>query len=555
MKKKLRIGVLLDSNEIPAWSYTMLESINASLSGEIVLIIKNKAGKDDKKGFLKRIFKKRKAILFFFFRKIEKMVFKINPDAFEVKDIRDILSIDTIEVNPVKTKFRDIFNESDVNKIQNYNIDILIRMGFRILSGDILKIAKHGIWSFHHGDNKVNKGGPAGFWEVFQNWSETGVILQILTEDLDGGIILQKSFSSTDRLSPIKNKNNYYWKALSFLPAKIDELYYLGEEVFFKRVDEMNLHPQFYSNRLFTSPTNKEMITLGSKLVFNYISRRVNSIFYFEQWVLLFRLSPTNGISKSFFQYKKIIPPKDRFWADPHVIQKNDKYYIFVEELLYSTNKGHISLIVMDNKGNYSKPTIVLEKEYHLSYPFLIEDNGELYMIPETKNNNTIELYKCTSFPLKWEFEKVLIDNIAAVDSTITYKDGKYWLFANVVRNKGASSLDELFLFYSDKLVSKNWTSHPQNPIISDVKQSRPAGSFFIYNENLYRPSQNSSKRYGYGMRINQILELSETNYQEKVIDSIYPNWERRLLSTHTINSTNNLSVIDALIKRRKYFY
>jgi len=287
-------------------------------------------------------------------------------------------------------------------------------------------------------------------------------------------------------------------------------------------------------------------------LFFRYFQNKINAIFYFKQWILLFKLSSHNSISTSFFQFKKIVPPKDRIWADPHVLRRNNKYYIFIEELVHSLKKGHISLIVMDDKGSYTEPVKVLERDYHLSYPFIIEDNGELYMVPETAENNTIELYKCTLFPSKWELKIILIDNIIAVDSTIIFKDGKYWLFANVVRNKGASSLDELFLFSSEKLVSNNWISHPQNPIVSDVKQSRPAGNFFIYKDNLYRPSQNCSKRYGYGMRINQVIELTETNYQEKVVDSIFPNWERNLQSTHTISSVNNLTVIDALIKRRK---
>ena len=118
---------------------------------------------------------------------------------------------------------------------------------------------------------------------------------------------------------------------------------------------------------------------------------------------MLFKLNHSNTISTSFFKYKKIIPPKDRFWADPHIIRRNNKYYIFIEEFICAKDKAHISLIIMDDKGNYTEPVKVLERDYHISYPFLIEDNEELFMIPETRQNNTIELYKCVHFPLKWE--------------------------------------------------------------------------------------------------------------------------------------------------------
>jgi folate-dependent phosphoribosylglycinamide formyltransferase PurN len=552
MNKKIRIGILLDNNEIPAWSYTMLQEIIESLSSEIVLIVKNKSYSEKKKPLLKRIIENRKNILFNLFIKIEHKFFQTLPNAFEKKDIRTILSVNTIEVNPQKTKFRDVITDHDINQIKQYNIDLFIRMGFRILSGDILKIAKYGVWSYHHADNKINRGGPAGYWEVLENWKETGVILQILTEDLDGGIILKKSYSLTDNISPTRNKNNYYTKALSILPQEIEKLYELGEQKFFQNVHNSNIHPQFYYNRLYTTPKNSEFFFAGVRLLFNYSKFKINSLLYHNQWILLYKISNNKSLSTSFYQFKKIFPPKDRFWADPHVIKRENKYYIFFEEFIYTNNKGHISLIIMDENGDYNKSTVVLKRNYHLSYPFVFEDNGELYMIPETHQNNTIELYKCTQFPLKWEFELTLIENINAVDSTIIYKNGKYWLFANVVKNKGASTLDELYIYYSDVLTSNTWIPHNQNPVVSDVKRSRPAGNFFKFNNNIYRPSQNSSTRYGYGMKINQVVELTETTYIEKTVDSIFPNWEKNLLGTHTINHVDNLTIIDALIKRRK---
>ena len=175
-------------------------------------------------------------------------------------------------------------------------------------------------------------------------------------------------------------------------------------------------------------------------------------------------------------------------------------------------------------------------------------------MIPESKDNKTIDLYVSTNFPYKWEFKKRLIDNIAAVDTTILFYKEKYWLFANVVKNEGASSLDELFLYSSNTLISDNWVSHPCNPIVSDVRKSRPAGNFFLYKENLFRPSQNCSKNYGYGMKINRVLKLTETEYEEIVVNSIYPNWDEKLFATHTFSYCEKLTVIDGCFKRKRYF-
>jgi hypothetical protein len=152
---------------------------------------------------------------------------------------------------------------------------------------------------------------------------------------------------------------------------------------------------------------------------------------------------------------------------------------------------------------------------------------------------------------MEWELEKVLMKNVHAVDSTILCRDNKYWLFCNITQSPGPSAQNELYLFYSDKLISNNWKSHPLNPIVSDFKKSRPAGKLFIYNNKLYRPSQNGLKHYGYGMQINQVLQLTETTYEEMLIDSIHPEWDDHITATHTLNSNDNLTVIDALLRRK----
>ena len=558
MKSKLRVGILLNQDMIPAWSYKMIQQINNSYYAEIVLIVKNNSNNSNQKESLfKKIIQKFNTLIYLVYVRLDNKLYKTKPNAFSTENIKNILNTKTIQVTPKKTKFRDIINDEDISKIRNENIDVFIRMGFRILSGDILKVAKYGVWSYHHADNSVNRGAPPGFWEILEKWKETGVTLQILSEDLDNGQILFKSFSRTINESLMLNKNNFYWKSLSFIPNKMKELFDLGEVKFFNNINELNRNPLFYSNPLYQQKNigNLKMIFFLAKIIYRYISTKISTIFYLKQWILLFKINDSNSMSKTFFRFKKIIPPIDRFWADPFVIEKEDKYYIFIEELMYDTNKGHISLITMDKKGNYTEPVKVLEKNYHLSYPFLIEHESNLYMIPETKQNKTIDLYKCINFPDKWEYEKTLINNIEAVDATITVKNNKFWLFTNIAVNEGSSNLEELYIFSSDNLHSNNWIPHPKNPVVSDVKRSRPAGKFFTYNNNLYRPSQNNTISYGYGMKINKVITLNEFDYVEEEVNSIYPNWDTNITKTHTLNHDGKLTVIDGIFKRKRSFF
>ena len=55
-------------------------------------------------------------------------------------------------------------------------------------------------------------------------------------------------------------------------------------------------------------------------------------------------------------------------------------------------------------------------------------------------------------------------------------------------------------------------------------------------------------------MKINHVLKLTETQYEEIVVDSIYPNWDKKLFATHTLSSCENITVIDGCFKRKRYF-
>jgi|26BtaG_2_1085354.scaffolds.fasta_scaffold01111_5 hypothetical protein len=100
-------------------------------------------------------------------------------------------------------------------------------------------------------------------------------------------------------------------------------------------------------------------------------------------------------------------------------------------------------------------------------------------MIPESSAKKDIQLYAATDFPLKWELKKILMDDVVAVDTTIYKENDTYWMFINLIMIKGGPKHVELFLFSLNKLISDQWKPQPLNPIVSDIKKSRPAGSLF----------------------------------------------------------------------------
>ena len=212
----------MDSFAQPAWVCRMLSLIQQSEYAEISLVILNDAPPAPHKGAVKKFTDNYDSLLFVGYRALENKLFKPQPNAFKNQDTNNLLNgIPVIKAIPRQTKNSDFIEGEALEKIQSAQLDVMVRLGFRILRGGILTAAKYGIWSYHHGDNFTHRGMPAGWFEVLNHCPVTGSILQVITEDLDNGDVLYRSWSCTDHLSINRNRNNFYWKSLAFLPRKL----------------------------------------------------------------------------------------------------------------------------------------------------------------------------------------------------------------------------------------------------------------------------------------------------------------------------------------------
>lgn len=547
----LRVGILIDSFMQQQWVYNIIKDIQAAPVAHVTLVIKNRDKPPQKSNLLQKIRTNGDIWLYRLYKKLDSMKFRLHPNAFQLMDIQPLLGeCPVIEVTPLEKKFSDYLPDDNVEQILDHNLDVALRFGFRILRGRVLDIARHGIWSYHHGDNLVNRGGPAGVWEVLEGNPITGSILQVLTEDMDGGQVLYRSYSATEPISVGRNRNRLFWKSSAFVLRLLNALYKRGP-VCLEHSDPLAPTYAPYSHRLYTTPKNRDMIRPLFRIGRFYINHQIHRLLSFEQWFLAYRFKKKrDGPTPAFFRFKHLIPPKDRYWADPFPVKWNGKHYIFMEEVVYKHGKGHIAVIEIDEKGNHSTPLRALERDYHLSYPFVFEWNGDFYMIPETHHARTVELYRCVSFPDQWEYHKLLMEDVIAVDTTLAEIDDLWWMFT-AISIEGGGLNDELHLFYADSPLGP-WQPHQHNPVKSDVRSARPAGHLFTQNGDLYRPAQDASKRYGYAVTLNKILHLSPDEYTEIEVSKMLPHWTRNLIGTHTLNTVDRLTVIDGLARRRR---
>ena len=558
--KKLRVGLLLGSTRVSAWVARMVDLIRADGHAEIVLLIVDASPPaPPAAGMASRFRRDPKRTLQQMFRRVlEMLIQRIGqgaitlPDAFAPVDLAAQLpSVPQVSVVPTRTLWSDRFSDSEIAAIRMHEVDVLIRIGFRILRGDILKAARHGVWSFHHGDNDVNRGGPPGYWESMESWPTTGCTLQVLSEDLDNGQILDKTWAGTITSSVMENNRSTYWKSLSMIPRQLGALHRIGAERYFANARAAFPHPQWYSSRLYRSPDNAELLRLLGIRFVRRIKRALEARLGFDQWIMLVHSS--QSLSMSLWRYKRLTPPKDRFWADPFLLVNGGRTWLYFEELMFATQRGHISVAELKPDGTMLEPQRALVTDHHLSYPFVFQYEGGIYMVPESRGDRCVPLYRCVEMPHRWEKVGNLMDDVDAVDATLHFHDGRWWMFVNMIVNRGASSCDELFLFHADNPLGREWTPHPMNPIVSDARRARPAGKLFVHDGRLYRPSQDCSHRYGWGLNLNWVETISPVDYVEHLVSRAEPGWAPDVRATHTFNREGPLHVVDAEIRRSRW--
>ena len=209
VKPKLRIGIMIDSLQVPAYFACAVRNILASGCATFELIVVNKIAPAPR-SLVSKLSHLWRGLIFGLYFRADKAIFSPQPNALEPVDVRSILpSVPVLGVVPIRRKWRDSFQAESIDKIRSCRLDVMIREGFGILQGEILKVAKFGVWSQHHGDNRCLRGGPPGFHEVMEGWPVSGYTLQVLTEELDGGQVIYRSFTATDPLSVIRQYHRH----------------------------------------------------------------------------------------------------------------------------------------------------------------------------------------------------------------------------------------------------------------------------------------------------------------------------------------------------------
>jgi hypothetical protein len=232
-----------------------------------------------------------------------------------------------------------------------------------------------------------------------------------------------------------------------------------------------------------------------------------------------------------------------RYYADPFVFEEQGKRYLFVEDYVYAARRGHLSVATWTGAG-WSTPRAIVERPYHLSWPRVFRRDGAIWMIPETSEARTLELYRAVDFPHKWELATVLASDISLADATMIERDDGCWMLASIIDRPGTSSWDGLAVLRADDPL-KAWRLTGTGAALIDVRAARPAGEIVERAGHWLRPVQDCSLSYGSGLGIARIDMLGEGQIRQTLVAQLSPRPDWNAIGVHTLNAAAGLEVID----------
>ncbi|UZD23058.1 glucosamine inositolphosphorylceramide transferase family protein [Algoriphagus halophytocola] len=470
---------------------------------------------------------------------IEKKIFKpVGTNSDKVKQL--FLSTSIVRMLPDRKGFVDYFDRKESDKLKGLDLDVILRHEFNIIKGEILNIPKYGVWSLHHGDNFVNRGGPAGFWEIIEKHEVVGVTLQKLTPELDGGLIIEKAFYNIN-WSFIKNQQFIQFSSIQLVLKNIRKISYGRFDV---------SKSLTYSYPLYRSPglaATLAYLTNFYKEFFLLVYHRFLSKKGDNFWKLYF--GKGEFIYAPLFRAKEIPVPEGEFWADPFLLVKDGVKYLFFERFRFERQSACISVGILEN-ARVSGIKDVIDDGSHMSYPNVFEDEGEIFMIPETCAKKRLEVYKAVDFPYKWELYSTAFEGEQIADvNFMRDTEGKAWIFFSKGFWHDLNS--DLYIYQIDSLRLEKLTPHLLNPVIIDARIARNGGKIYQKNGEYFRPSQRNVKgKYGFGVNVNQILELSLEEYNETKIVSAYPSFKPNITGFHHVDSHDDFYLMDVAIRK-----
>lgn len=546
----IRLGVAVPTDECPEWIADWILSIRAEPSIDLVVVVASHAnGNRSQRGSLV-------APLFATTVAFASAVITHPAQLFAPVRLQTVLDTtstttqakpDWHELPPIDEVPR---HHRQASALEIYNLDVLVWLVDGRVPDDLCSVTRYGVWSIPSALRATSRDRGRLVQDLNPRATLARVVLYVQLTMGPPPRKVADSVVPTTSLSWHNTRATVVRRACALITRRLFALQRLGCGA---------LTPSISGTDHLSSPVEKgpaqskatirpvlprriaarKTLTIAQRHVRRMIEGR-------HKWfVAVGRRADADSAVQLPERLRPILPPPGHEYADPFPFEWDGQLYLLVEDIPHSTGRGRISLIELNTSLSAGRVTTVLEQPFHLSYPYVFEADGDLYLIPESREAHRIDLYRVSDDgPGTWRHVTCLIDNIEAVDSTVFQHNGRFWLYCGVPAPDTASDWEELHLFTSRSL-TEGWEPHPLNPVVSDPRRARPAGAPFVHNGSLIRPGQDCSDRYGESIVFSRIDVLSENDYVEVPAAVICPDWAPGLVATHTYNRSAQMTALD----------
>ena len=262
--------------------------------------------------------------------------------------------------------------------------------------------------------------------------------------------------------------------------------------------------------------------------------------FISTEWRIAIRKRNDKGLYSDSFV---TIPNTKKYWfADPLLFEDRENTYLFVEAFNRKTYKGDIGFFKIQN-GKASDFELLMDNNFHMSYPLVFKHDGVYYMIPESEENSTVDLYVAEDFPRRWKRDKTLLSGVHYADTTLLEKDGRKFLFT-YCPERGKWKL----LIYELDMEKKEVNLFQTIDYSENI--CRPAGKFYVDDKGRnVRPVQDCRDGYGKGVLLYEVV-FDGKSFSESVIEE-YDNTKLVIDDKsgvdyfHTYSRTSEYEVVD----------
>jgi len=427
------------------------------------------------------------------------------------------------------------FTDAEIGRLRESDLDFILWFAEEAPRGPILDVPRAGVWCLQHGEAAPGAGAPC----LAEMVRGDPVIAVTLRRARAGGeVVLRRGFFAVAPHSYAATLDRAHLGG-AHLPADACRALLAGADL---TAADLAAAPAP------RAPEALDIVPHLARVGLSFGRAHWGALMLSEQWCVGIVDRPISAfLEPGFVPEVRWLPTvgRHRFLADPFGLppRAGEPLTILLEDWDYRVPESHIAFVTERADGSFTDPLPIMSDPPDMSYPYLFSHEGEIYCVPAGELVREVRLHRARRFPDAWEQAAVLVEGFSAADPTLFRHEGRFWLFFT---DHETGTWTRLFAYHAPALLGP-WEPHAANPIKVDVRSSRCAGSPFVADGQLYRPSQDCSRAYGGAVTIKRVLRLTPTEFAEETARVVEPDPRSPFpAGLHTLSAMGDRTLVDA---------